>query len=132
MSRETCRKEKNMNSANRTYDREGPQGDVNFTRLDKLPDLSGLSAASPSSNGQLVVAHSETGHHHTIDASDAIVYETRDPLVAYLVPATDGGVRVSHQRGYDTHGDVTLLGGPAWEIRRQREYDPIGERRAAD
>jgi hypothetical protein len=79
------------------------------------------------------VAHSETGHHHAVDASDVIRYEGPDAGIAYL-RLEQGTAAVTHLRPYDTHGTVTLTGGQGavWQITRQREWDGAAERRAQD
>lgn len=108
----------------------GCQGDVGFFRVDSVPD--GFAPAKPEA-GKHIIAHSETGHHHVVDASDAIRFEGADPLRAYLKLESDCA-DVVHLRSFDTHGTVSLGGGKGaiWEVRRQREWDPAGERRAAD
>ena len=98
------------------------QGDVLFRRIDELPD----GAQRIQHDGHLVVAHSETGHHHVIDSPEVELYATADPLVSVLrvrAPFDD----VVHLRSFDTHETVRLLGnddGPSFfEVRRQREHD---------
>ena len=59
------------------------QGDVLFRIIDKLPaDV----IETKRDKGPLVVAHSETGHHHSIETQGVRLYEkaTRDPLICYL------------------------------------------------
>ena len=111
------------------------QGDVTFKRVPAIP--AGYNAVSPSRElpGAYILAHSETGHHHAIDADGVVMYEGADPLRAYLRMETVELVGVHHQRGdADAHCSIALMGGRSsvWEVRRQREYDPAGERRAAD
>ena len=43
------------------------QGDVMFIRVDTIP----AGAKEESGAGPVVVAHSETGHHHAIDRKKA-------------------------------------------------------------
>jgi hypothetical protein len=106
------------------------QGDVLFRRIDKLPD--GL--VESRAKGALVVAHSETGHHHSIDTQGVRLLEKseRDPMICYL--ALDGAfAEVVHHRPHDTHETLCLLGkGSVWEVRRQREWSPEGLRRVED
>jgi len=49
----------------------GFQGDVAFRRIDKLP---GGAKAAKEDGGRLIVGHSETGHHHIVDAAGAKMY----------------------------------------------------------
>jgi hypothetical protein len=111
----------------KTITRLGAQGDVIFRRVKALPE--GLKKQA---KGPIVVAHSETGHHHTAEGA-AAYYPTNDPLLAYLV--AKGPVSIVHNRSWDTHETVELKGeGPevVWEIRRQREHTPEGWRRVED
>ncbi len=97
------------------------QGDVLFRRVETLPKNANLETVK----GPIVVAHSETGHHHSIDdVSGAKLYRLEgDPFVCYLQLASD--VMVTHHRPYDQHAALNLTAG-TWEVRRQREYTPAG------
>lgn len=104
------------------------QGDVLFRRIKKLPE--GL--VEQPRNGELVVAHSETGHHHSIHDPAVKLFEKleRDPMICYL--AIEGErAEVVHHRPFDTHATLALAGG-FWEVRRQREWTPEGLRRVED
>lgn len=107
------------------------QGDVLFRRVKALPK----DAKERARNGALVVAHSETGHHHVINSPDVRLFETADPFVCYLrleTPFAD----VEHMRPFDTHETIRLLGNKKtpsfYEVRRQREHTPEGWRMVAD
>lgn len=104
--------------------KSGAQGDVIFIRVDKLPD----GVKESDSN---IVAHSETGHHHT--AEGAVLYEYTDPLVCYLQMEGES-VDVVHRREWDTHDTLRLVGEPGavWEVHRQREMGPDGWQRVQD
>jgi hypothetical protein len=117
-----------MNEAIKQY----AQGDVMFNRAEKVPE--GYAPAKADKSRRHVLAHSETGHHHVVDASGVIYYEGRDPLVAYLRLESVDHADVIHLRAHDTHATVRLSGGAGaiYEVRKQREFDPAGERRAAD
>ncbi len=114
--------------------KQGCQGDVLFRRVEKVP----AGFVEVERKGPIIVSHSETGHHHTIDSPDVRVFEdAMKPLVCYLMmsPAfTDAGMHVEHLRSYDTHETLCLLGEPGtvWEARRQREHTPEGWRRVCD
>lgn len=112
----------------KTVERIGFQGDVTFRRVEATPRL----AKQNVNGGPIVVAHSETGHHHTINAADVIHFEVGDPFVCYL--RVDGEYAdVVHHRPFDTHETIRLLGGGAvYEVRRQREWTPEGERMVQD
>lgn len=106
---------------------QGCQGDVMFVRVESIPN--GYHEVKRLPGAPIVCAHSETGHDHVINDDGAVIYEGPNPLRAYLRLADD--CTVTHKRSFDTHAPLTL-GGGIWEVRRQREYDPAGERRAAD
>lgn len=111
------------------------QGDVLFRKISKLPD----GATEKKHDGRVVVAHSETGHHHAIDSKAIRHFEVpNSPLVSYLQMdlgvSETGGVDVVHHRVWDTHETLRLLGNPGdvWEVRRQREWIPEGWRKVED
>lgn len=113
----------------KAVEKQGAQGDVLFRRIDKLPE--GLVAQKRGPVG-LVVAHSETGHHHVIPQETVHHYaqpSSGDALVTYL--NVDTFADVVHLRPFDTH-ETIRLGAGAWEVRRQREHTPEGWRRVED
>lgn len=115
--------------------RIGAQGDVLFLRAEAIP--TDAVRVSPE-NGRLLVAHSETGHHHAVEASPGIemFMDPKNPLRAWLKVPPSVGADVVHHRPWDTHETMRLLsdgtGETIWEIRRQRERSPEGWRRVAD
>lgn len=116
----------------KTVENMGAQGDVLFRRIDKLP--AGVVEQKPEAKG-FVVAHSETGHDHTVSPSEAKLFDKieRDPMICYLQLASDH-VDVVHHRPHDTHETLRLAGGAGaiYEVRRQEEYSPAGWRRVED
>ncbi len=116
----------------KTVTNQGAQGDVLFRRIDKLPKSA--VEQKRKKGDPIVVAHSETGHHHTIGAADVRFYnEPGNALIAYL-QLGDGDCDVVHLRPFDTHETLRLLGGKGTviEVRRQREWTPEGWRRVED
>ena len=107
-------------------DRPCAQGDLLFIPVDEIP--AGLTAVEPS-DGVFIVGHSETGHHHVIEATRAEVFEPADDEFTAWVRSL--GAKVEHKRSFDTHETLYLPEGN-YQIRRQREYVPEGYRRAAD
>ena len=104
------------------------QGDVLFRRITGLPS----DITEQARDGRIVVAHSETGHHHAIDDPAVRLFErrTRDPLICYL--SVDGDFAdVVHHRSHDTHATLRLSPG-LWEVRRQREWEVEGLRPVRD
>ena len=111
-----------------TINRMAFQGDVCFVRVKSLP----ADTTDTTPEGRIVVAHSETGHHHAIEPGEAKLFERaqRDPMVCYLQIAGEYA-DVVHHRPTDTHETVRLLKG-CWEVRRQEEYTPQGWVRVED
>ncbi len=114
----------------------GCQGDVFFCRVETLPS----GVVERPRTGELVISHSETGHHHSIADKAVSCFEVPgDTLTCYLrlddgLSEDIGGVDVVHHRSYDTHETLRLLGKPGdvWSVRRQREWSPEGWRRVED
>lgn len=119
----------------KTIENRGAQGDVMFRKVKKVP----AGAVARTEPGPIVVAHSETGHHHTVEETAGTYFTVpASSLVAYLQLGDGcealGGADVVHHRPYDTHETIRLLGKPGdvFEIRRQREWTPEGWRRVED
>jgi len=111
-----------------TFKNQAAQGDVLVTRIDKLPD--GLKEMTPE-DGQFIVGHSETGHHHVVvaDRPTTKVYHGNEPLLMFL--NVKEPVLLRHERSFDTHKALKIEPG-TYEIRNQREHTPEGWRRVAD
>lgn len=120
-----------------TFKVQGAQGDVLLVKVDSLP-ASGITAKS---GDRIVLAHSETGHHHevaldkpgkarhyTVDGADESV-----PLQGFL-EVTALFVELRHKKeGPHAHGTVRVPEG-VYEVRRAREYNPWtkSDRRVVD
>jgi len=102
------------------------QGDLMFTLVD-APEGAKFSAEK----GEIVLAHSETGHHHVIDGRLVKVFR-KDEMTCYL--RLSEPVDVVHKRQFDTHETLRLMPmtGKVWRVRRQREWAPEGWRQVAD
>ena len=107
---------------------QAAQGDILITRVQKLPK--DVVKAKPC-NGKFIVAHSETGHHHSVAERGVQYFTTKNPMVAYLSVINDVEAKLEHERSFDTHEPLLLKGG-TYEIRRQREHTPQGWRRVED
>lgn len=105
------------------------QGDALFVPVCR--DATGEAIAPIE--GHYIVAHSETGHNHVIEAEPRVrMFKGMDAFRDLLFIEGDAPVEVKHLRDHHTHATVMLAPG-AWEVRRQREYDPMeGFRRAQD
>lgn len=103
------------------------QGDILLRKVATLPE--GVTER-PATGGRHVVAHSETGHDHYLEAPGVTFYTSKDPLVGYL--RIDGAWGdVLHARSFDTHETLRLTPG-VWEVRRQREMTPEGWAQVTD
>lgn len=134
----------------KTVTRMAAQGDLLIRRIDAIPEE--CSPADPSNpnlvgpDGNYIVAHSETGHHHVVEPAGARVSfylgEVEDyaaeevddtvgpPMLGYLT-VEGGAAHVVHRRDFDTHEALELPEG-VYEIRRQREWTPGSWRLARD
>lgn len=85
---------------------------------------------------QIIVTHSESGHHHVIDTNvldrvqNAEMLDTDDPLESWLLVNRPTALRHTKD-GPDKHAGVSIPAGK-YLIRRQREDSPEGWRRAID
>lgn len=114
------------------------QGEITIRRLGDLPDHrklpKGFTALKPEGR-HFIVGHSETGHHHVIDADGAVVGEMDKPpegmRILYMI--LDNPLSLEHLREHDTHDTLTNEPG-VYEVRIAREYDPYAElaRKSAD
>ena len=110
---------------------QAAQGDLLITRIDSIPDDAVKQAPE---NGKYVVAHSETGHHHVVEAESVEYFHAANDgdfagQVAFL--RVNEPVDLRHLRSFDTHAPIRVEPGN-YRINRQREYTPEGFRRAAD
>jgi hypothetical protein len=100
------------------------QGDVWFRRCEKIP--ADATLVPRAADGTVVVAHSETQHHHSFPEGSAVeLYATRDPHVCYLRVETPS--LLEHHRAWDTH-EAWLFAPGTYQTVRQRElrYTPEG------
>jgi hypothetical protein len=105
----------------------GFQGELSVRRIEAIPP----DAVQQTPTGHhWIVGHSETGHHHVVDVQHCRLFEPPgNDLVCYLQLAEP--TMLEHLRAHDQHEALELPAG-IWEIRRQREWTPEGERRAID
>lgn len=111
----------------KTFSMFAAQGDIYIERISELP--SGLQRVTPEKR-LIVVAHSETGHHHVMDAEKVEMYRLPGEIYECFLIVKEA-TPLEHLRPFDTH--ESLLHEPGiYRVRRQREYVPEGWRRAAD
>lgn len=107
------------------------QGEAFFRRLDAIPET--VKEVAPE-NGVVIVAHSETGHHHVMNADTVTLLERTDNVgegLRILHMIVKEPTALKHLREHDTHEPIMFEPGN-YEVRLQREYSPEGYRRVAD
>lgn len=113
----------------RRFNRIAAQGDIMIIKIAELPTDADLTEVQPEGQN-LIVTHSETGHHHVMEREAATMFECKDKeLEAFLVVHREAELK--HLRPHDTHESI-MFGPGTYKIRRQREYTPEGYRRVAD
>lgn len=116
----------------KTFQKIAAQGEITIRRIDAMP--SGCMQMKPES-GKFIVGHSETGHHHVIDAHGASVSVLDRPPegMKILYAILENPTSLDHLRGHDTHESIMLDPG-IYEFRIAREFDHYAElaRQSAD
>lgn len=113
----------------KTFSKFAAQGEITIIRL------GARAAAAPSGytplppeGAHLVVGHSETGHHHVVDARHATVAVMDRPPegMRILRMIVNEPTALEHLRPHDTHETIALEPG-VYELRIGREYDAYAE-----
>ncbi len=103
------------------------QGDIYISRVAALPKG---AIKTDAEHGRVIVTHSETGHHHVMDADSVTMYRLPDSIMDCLL-VVDRPTELRHLRDHDTHEPILFEKG-IYHVRRQREYTPEGLRRVED
>ena len=106
------------------------QGEITIRRIGDVPankTMKGFTSLKPE-HGKFIVGHSETGHHHVIDAQGASIDVLDRPPAGMRVlrAILQNPTMLEHERPHDTHEPIMLDPGE-YEIRIAREYDPYAE-----
>lgn len=111
----------------KTFQNYCAQGDIYIRRVGGLP-----ANAIPveAEHGRVIVTHSETGHHHVMDAATVTMFRLPDSIMDCLL-VVDKPTVLEHLRQHDTHEPIQFEKG-TYHVRRQREYTPEGFRRVED
>lgn len=114
------------------------QGEITIRRLGDIPPKKslpkGFTVMEPA-NGRYIIGHSETGHHHVIDAAGAMVGVMQKPpagmRILYMI--LENPLALEHLRNHDTHETITSEPG-VYEVRIAREFDHYAKlaRQSAD
>lgn len=111
----------------KTFNKTAAQGDVYFERIAELP--AGAVAVAPEGE-HVIVAHSETGHHHVMDRKAVTMYRLPEEIYECFLVVKEPAV-LEHRRSFDTHEPIQFEPG-TYRVRRQREYVAEGFRRVED
>lgn len=103
------------------------QGDIYIKRISALP---AEAIEVKPEDGKVIVTHSETGHHHVMDAEAVKMYRLPDSIMDCLL-VVKKPTALEHLRQHDTHQAILFEKG-TYHVRRQREYTPEGFRRVED
>ena len=116
-----------------TFEKVAAQGEIKIYRLSDDAEIVGEPLAPEGDN--LVIGHSETGHHHVMDraAAKAAVVKDAPEGMRILRLIVERPTELRHLRAHDTHAPIQFSPGK-YEIRIGREFDPYAElaRRGAD
>lgn len=117
----------------KTFSKIAAQGDVLFRQVVAVP---ADAVPAPSEHSEIIVTHSETGHHHVMvldrdngEPSVEMFSDKNNPLLAWI--KVNRPTVLEHRRPHDTHEPI-MFGPGVYEVRRQREHSPEGWRRVAD
>lgn len=111
----------------KTFQNYCAQGDIYIRRVEALPTN---AVPVPAENGKVIVTHSETGHHHVMEAASVTMFRLPDSIMDCLL-VVDQPTVLEHLRQHDTHEPILFEKG-TYHVRRQREYTPEGFRRVED
>ena len=111
---------------NRKLKGQVAQGDITISAVNEAP----AGVAVDPQGDRIVVAHSETGHHHTVNSRAARLTRGEDPWTCYLT-VNEAYVDLVHHRDVNPHETIRLPTG-CYRVRRQREWTPEGWRQVAD
>lgn len=110
----------------------GAQGEITFFKVDRLPE--NLKAhTEKDGRGRPIISHSESGHHHVLDADVHVLERTDAPPGMRILYALLEQPAALVQDANDAHGQHHLDAG-IYEFRIAREYDPFEDqvRQVAD
>ena len=111
----------------RTFRDYCAQGELYFMRILELP--TGLERVEQE-DGFLIIGHSETGHHHVMEATHTEMYRLPEELYECFLKVDEETI-LQHLRSYDTHEDIQFTPG-FYRVIRGREHVAEGWRPSTD
>ena len=114
----------------RTFKTIACQGELRFMRLPNNYNIPANAEKVVPIDGKVIVGHSETGHHHVMEAERTTMYRLPDSILDCLL-VVDRADELKHLRDFDTHEPLGFAPG-VYKVITSREYVPEGWRRSAD
>lgn len=112
----------------RTFNKIAAQGELRFVRTDEVIPANAVKVEPL--NGKVIVGHSETGHHHVMDAACVTMYRLPDAIMDCLLVVGKPDV-LEHLRSFDTHEGMAFSEG-TYRVTTAREHTPEGWRKTID
>jgi len=100
------------------------QGELYVERIETLPETETLRAGEQDDNGNWIVGHSESGHHHVLFGKAGRLLEGANPDICYFVSEEAALFELTHCK---PHNDLNPAHAPTisapgiFRIRRQSE-----------
>jgi len=114
----------------KTFSKVAAQGELRIVRLgDDTEVPKGATRVEPVGD-HVIVGHSETGHHHVMEAGRTTMYRLPDSITDCLLVVDRPDV-LNHLREFDTHEPLAFAPG-IYRVTTAREYLPGGWRRSQD
>ena len=105
-----------------------PQGDCYLIPIKDIP--ADAKPVAPE-NGQFIITHSETGHHHIVKERPGIRQFSGMDIFRGFLEIEGEPAELEHLRTTHTH-ETQIVPPGAWLIQRQAAYTPQGWERARD
>jgi len=114
----------------KTFKTVAAQGELGFVRLPDKTKIPKNAVVVKPQKGLVIVGHSETGHHHCMDATRTTLYKLPDEILECLMVVEKPDV-LEHLREFDKHEPLSFEPG-VYRVRYLREYTPEGFRKQED
>lgn len=103
------------------------QGEVVIYEIDGLPDDLETKIVDKNGNGDWIISHSESGHHHVVGGGADVMERTNNvPAGMRILYGIMNNPNKLSQTVSGAHDPVDLT-GKFYEFRISREYDPFAE-----
>lgn len=114
----------------KTFKTVASQGELRFVRLPDGYKIPKEAIAVEPVNGKVIVGHSETGHHHVMEATRTTMYRLPDSILDCLLVVKNAD-ELRHLREFDTHEPIAFEAG-TYKAVTAREHTPEGWRASQD